>query len=69
MEPTAEELVAAMHQAVQETPSLKSRFNASVEFRFDDVKERVDVSKASKSRRIWSSRQVCQSSINYSTKN
>jgi putative sterol carrier protein len=49
MEPTAEELVAAMHQAVQETPSLKSRFNASVEFRFDDVKERVDVSKKTKS--------------------
>ena len=45
MEPSPQELVAAMHQAVQDTPSLKSKFNATVEFRFDDVKERVDISK------------------------
>ncbi|KAG7365524.1 sterol-binding domain containing protein [Nitzschia inconspicua] len=45
MEPTAGELIAALNQAVQDTPSLKSRFNASVEFQFDDVKERVNISK------------------------
>lgn len=50
MEPSAKELVAAMHRAVQETPSLKSRFNASVEFRFDDVKERIDITKKSSSK-------------------
>jgi putative sterol carrier protein len=32
MEPSAQEIFAAMQQAVQDTPSLKSKFNASVEF-------------------------------------
>jgi putative sterol carrier protein len=45
MEPSAQELVAAMRQAVLDTPSLKSKFNATVEFRLDDVKERVDIAK------------------------
>lgn len=43
--PTAQELIAAMHQAVTDTPSLKSRFNACVEFHLEDVQERVDISK------------------------
>ncbi|KAL3905842.1 MAG: hypothetical protein SGILL_009514, partial [Bacillariaceae sp.] len=45
MEPSSQELVAAIRQAVQDTPSLKSKFNATVEFRFDDVAELVDISK------------------------
>lgn len=44
MEPSAEDLVAAIHQAVEETSSLKSRFNANVEFRVDDIQERIDIS-------------------------
>jgi putative sterol carrier protein len=32
MEPSAEEIFAALQQAVQANPSLKSKFNASVEF-------------------------------------
>jgi putative sterol carrier protein len=47
MEPSAKELIVAINQAVEDTPSLKSRFNANVEFCFDDddVKERVNISK------------------------
>lgn len=45
MEPTANEIFAAMQQAVASTPSLKSKFNASVEFQLkeDNKSLRLDV--------------------------
>ncbi|OEU13708.1 hypothetical protein FRACYDRAFT_242051 [Fragilariopsis cylindrus CCMP1102] len=53
MKPDAESIVAAMKTAVKVTPSLKSRFNAVVEFRISEdggnvVKERIDISKKKK---------------------
>jgi len=53
MKPDAESIVAAMKTAVKATPSLKSRFNAVVEFHLSDddgnvVKERIDISKKTK---------------------
>mmetsp|Transcript_18369 Transcript_18369/g.37605 ORF Transcript_18369/g.37605 Transcript_18369/m.37605 type:complete len:123 (-) Transcript_18369:425-793(-) len=49
MEPSANEIVDAMHRAVKETPSLKSRFNAVVEFSLSDgsevTKGRINISK------------------------
>ena len=52
MEPSAQEIVDAMHRAVAETPSLKSRFNAVVEFSLSDgshvTKGKIDVSKNKK---------------------
>lgn len=46
MEPSAEEIYAALQQAVQANPSLKSKFKASVEFTFKEEpnkKYRLDV--------------------------
>ena len=52
MEPSAQEIVDAMHRAVAETPSLKSRFNAVVEFSFTEgsnvTKGKIDISKKKK---------------------
>mmetsp|Transcript_22897 Transcript_22897/g.63578 ORF Transcript_22897/g.63578 Transcript_22897/m.63578 type:complete len:123 (+) Transcript_22897:151-519(+) len=52
MEPSADEIVDAMHRAVAETPSLRSRFNAVVEFCFSDgsnvTKGKIDISKKKK---------------------
>jgi putative sterol carrier protein len=49
MEPLADTIVDAMHRAVEETPSLKSRFNAVVEFCISDgsnvTKGKIDISK------------------------
>lgn len=49
MEPSADEIVAAMYRAVKETPSLKSRFNAVVEFCLSDgsnvTKGKINISK------------------------
>jgi putative sterol carrier protein len=51
MEPSSQELVAAMQEAVAATPSLKSKFNASVEFQLTGSESfRLDMSK-SKSRK------------------
>jgi putative sterol carrier protein len=36
MEPSTEELISAMHVAAEETPALKSKFNAVIEFRITD---------------------------------
>ena len=52
MEPPADEIVDAMHRAVEETPSLKKRFNAVVEFCISDginvTNGKIDVSKNKK---------------------
>lgn len=52
MEPSAHDIVEAMHRAVEETPSLKSRFNAVVEFCLSDgsdvINGKVDISKNKK---------------------
>ena len=52
MEPSAREIVDAMHRAVEETPSLKSRFNAVVEFSLADgsnvTNGKIDISKSKK---------------------
>ena len=50
MEPSADEIFAAMGQAVQANPSLKSKFNASVEFGFTDENKsrRFDVTNKKK---------------------
>mmetsp|Transcript_34578 Transcript_34578/g.81515 ORF Transcript_34578/g.81515 Transcript_34578/m.81515 type:complete len:123 (-) Transcript_34578:230-598(-) len=52
MEPSADEIVDAMYRAVAETPSLRSRFNAVVEFCFSDgsnvTKGKIDISKKKK---------------------
>ena len=52
MEPSAHEIVDAMHRAVEETPSLKSRFNAVVEFSLADgsnvTNGKIDISKSKK---------------------
>lgn len=52
MEPSASEIVDAMHRAVEETPSLKSRFNAVVEFSLADgsnvTNGKIDISKSKK---------------------
>ena len=52
MEPSADEIVTAMHRAVKDTPSLKSRFNAVVEFCLSDgsnvTKGKIDISKKNK---------------------
>jgi putative sterol carrier protein len=45
MEPSAEEIFVALEHAVQANPSLKSKFNASVEFQLEegDKSLRLDV--------------------------
>lgn len=45
MEPSADEIFTAMQKAVDANPSLKSKFNASVEFRLkeDNKSARLDV--------------------------
>uniref|UniRef100_A0A7S0TBW0 SCP2 domain-containing protein n=1 Tax=Pseudo-nitzschia delicatissima TaxID=44447 RepID=A0A7S0TBW0_9STRA len=52
MEPSAQEIVNAMHQAVAETPALKSRFNAVVQFSLADgssiTNGKIDISKSGK---------------------
>mmetsp|Transcript_11845 Transcript_11845/g.24461 ORF Transcript_11845/g.24461 Transcript_11845/m.24461 type:complete len:123 (-) Transcript_11845:177-545(-) len=52
MEPSAQEIVDAMHQAVAETPALKSRFNAVVQFSLADgssvTNGKIDISKSGK---------------------
>lgn len=52
MEPSAREIVDAMHRAVEQTPSLKSRFNAVVEFSLADgsnvTNGKIDISKSKK---------------------
>ena len=52
MEPTAQEIVDAMRSAVADTPSLKSRFNAVVEFSLSDgsnvTNGKIDISKNKK---------------------
>jgi putative sterol carrier protein len=49
MEPSSQELVAAMQEAVAATPSLKSKFNASVEFQLTGSESfRLDISKSKK---------------------
>jgi len=52
MEPSAQEIVDAMHQAVADTPALKSRFNAVVQFSLDDGSKvtngKIDISKNGK---------------------
>jgi len=48
MEPSASEIFAAMNWAVKDTPSLKSRFNAVVEFCLSDGKFIIDISKKKK---------------------
>ena len=52
MEPSAREIVDAMHRAVEQTPSLKSRFNAVVEFSLADgsnvTNGKIDISKNKK---------------------
>mmetsp|Transcript_18101 Transcript_18101/g.39456 ORF Transcript_18101/g.39456 Transcript_18101/m.39456 type:complete len:123 (-) Transcript_18101:1654-2022(-) len=52
MEPSADEIISAMHRAVKENPSLKSRFNAVVEFCLSDgsnvTKGTIDISKKNK---------------------
>mmetsp|Transcript_33055 Transcript_33055/g.36999 ORF Transcript_33055/g.36999 Transcript_33055/m.36999 type:complete len:124 (-) Transcript_33055:211-582(-) len=48
MEPSASEIFAAMNCAVKDTPSLKSRFNAIVEFHLSDGKFIIDISKKKK---------------------
>ncbi|VEU33862.1 unnamed protein product [Pseudo-nitzschia multistriata] len=52
MGPSAEDIVTAMHRAIKETPSLRSRFNAVVEFCLFDgsdvTKGKIDISKNKK---------------------
>lgn len=49
MEPSAPELVAAMQEAVASNPSLKSKFNACVEFQLEGSESfRLDVCKSKK---------------------
>jgi putative sterol carrier protein len=52
MEPSATEIVDAMHGAIKDTPSLKSRFNAVVEFSLSEgsnvTKGKIDISKKNK---------------------
>jgi len=52
MEPSSQEIVEAMNLAVEATPSLKSRFNAVVEFCLIDgknvTKGKIDISKSKK---------------------
>lgn len=52
MEPTEAEVFAALQEAVVATPSLKSKFNACVEFHLKDYDKSLtlDVSKDSKSK-------------------
>jgi putative sterol carrier protein len=44
MEPTVDELFAAMQQAVEADPQLKGKFNACVEFQVEDQSLTLDVS-------------------------
>lgn len=52
MEPSAHEIVDAVHCAVAETPALRSRFNAVVQFSIDDgsnvTNGKIDISKSKK---------------------
>lgn len=49
MEPSAQELVVSMQEAVKANPSLKSKFNACVEFQLTGSDSfRLDVSKSPK---------------------
>ncbi len=52
MEPSAQDIVDAMHQAVADTPALKSRFNAVVQFSLADGSKvtngKIDISKNGK---------------------
>lgn len=52
MEPSANEIVGAMHRAVAETPALKSRFNAVVQFSIADGSNvtdgKIDITKSKK---------------------
>ena len=49
MEPSAEELIAAMQEAVKANPSLKSKFNACVEFQLTGSDSfKLDASKSPK---------------------
>lgn len=52
MEPSAKEIVGAMHRAVAETPALKSRFNAVVQFSIADGSNvtdgKIDITKSKK---------------------
>lgn len=46
MEPSIDELFVAMEQAVTGNPSLKSKFNACVEFHIEDKSITLDVAKS-----------------------
>jgi putative sterol carrier protein len=49
MEPSAQELMSAMREAVKANPALKSKFNASVEFQLKGSDSfRLDVTKSPK---------------------
>eukprot|EP00751_Fragilariopsis_kerguelensis_P046662 CAMPEP_0170979538 /NCGR_PEP_ID=MMETSP0736-20130129/1872_1 /TAXON_ID=186038 /ORGANISM="Fragilariopsis kerguelensis, Strain L26-C5" /LENGTH=59 /DNA_ID=CAMNT_0011402153 /DNA_START=202 /DNA_END=381 /DNA_ORIENTATION=+ len=52
MEPSAKEIVDAMHQAVEEVSALRSKFNAVVELAFKNngsvTNGKIDISKSKK---------------------